>query len=82
MADEVNQFAFEGGDTEPETAKVIKARNEALQALKDKNTETQQKAVEAQQEAYANQIQAEREVAIDMPDLTTGAPVQDPKPEE
>lgn len=76
--DEVNQYAFEGGDTEPGTAAEIKKRNEALQTLTDKQNEVQAKAAEAVQEAYDNQIAAEREVAESMNALVTGDPVVTP----
>ena len=61
MADEVNQYAFEGGDTEEETKAEIQKRNEALQTLADKNREVMEKVAEAQQEAYDNAVEAERE---------------------
>ena len=35
MADEVNQFAHDGGDTAPGTREQIKARNEAHDALSE-----------------------------------------------
>ncbi|HET9666959.1 MAG TPA: hypothetical protein VFP09_09395 [Desertimonas sp.] len=74
--DEVTQYAFEGGDTEAETAKEIKRRNEALQTLSDKNREVQQKAADAQQEAYENAVAAERETFESVGQVAlTGQPV-------
>lgn len=78
MADEVNQFAFEGGDTEAATAAEIKRRNEALQDLTAKQNEVAATLAEANQTAYDNQIAAEREVAESTNALVTGEPVITP----
>lgn len=83
MADEVNQYAAEGGDTEPETAKAIKARNEALQAHKDELADIAQTVVEAQVAAQESVAKAEAALAETNFDLTTGTPVgaaEPPKP--
>jgi hypothetical protein len=73
--EDANEKAFEGGDTEPETAKIIHQRNQALQTLSDKVQESQQKAAEAQQEAYDAAKEAEAATAEEDYDLITGAPV-------
>ena len=75
MADEVNQYAFEGGDTEKETAAEIRKRNEALQTLAEKNRETMQKAADARQEAYDDSIKTERDTMEQHGEALTGAPV-------
>jgi hypothetical protein len=76
MADEVNQYAFEGGDTEEATAAEIKKRNEALQSLAEKNTETQATLKEAEQKAYDDAVAAERETFESVGQVAlTGQPV-------
>jgi vacuolar-type H+-ATPase subunit I/STV1 len=73
--DEVTQYANEGGDTEAETAKVIKERNAAMQELADKQADIAKKRAEAEQEAYDAQIEAEKAVADSSNALVTGEPV-------
>lgn len=79
--DEVNQYAFEGGDTEAATKAEIGKRNQALQTLADKNRDVMQTLAEAEQEAYDNAIAAEREAAEATPALTSGQPVITPPDE-
>lgn len=81
MADEVNQYAFDGGDTEPETASIIKERNTALQDLSDKYRDVHQKVQEARQEGYDAAVEAENKVYEDKPELVSGEPVATPPPE-
>jgi hypothetical protein len=78
MADEVNQKAFDGGDTEPGTAAVIKARNEALQGYNDKLRDVGQQIQAATDEGYQAGLEAEQATADDNFDLITGAPVVTP----
>lgn len=80
--DEVNTYAFEGGDTEESTKAEIAKRNQALQKLSEKNQETQQKAAEAQQQAYEDAVTAEREALEENPALRTGNPVGAPELDE
>src|SRR5262245_56349304 len=78
MADEVNQFAFDGGDTEKETGAIIKARNEALQGYNDKLKDVGQQIQTATDEGYQAALEAEQATADDNFDLITGAPVVTP----
>ena len=81
MGDEVNQFAFEGGDTEESTKAEIHRRNTALQELKEKQDAVGEKLAEAQQEHYDNQVAAERETFESVGQVAlTGQPVGAPDP--
>ena len=80
MADEVNQYAFEGGDTEAETAAEIKKRNEALQTYSDKNNELFTEIGDKQNEVYAAAVEAEKQVAESTNALVTGEPVGGAEP--
>jgi len=61
MADEVNTYANEGGDTEAETAAEIKARNAKLQELNDKTRAASETAAAALEEAHQAHLDAEAE---------------------
>jgi len=78
MADEVNQHAFDGGDTSPETKKEIQARNEALQSHVDDVRKISEKLEKAKQEAYDSAVEAEKKVATSTQALVTGAAVGEP----
>ena len=68
--DEVNEYAKAGGDTEPETAAAIKARNDALEAYNEKVGEVEKKLADAKQEAQEAHAQLEADLAEQTPELT------------
>jgi len=77
--EDANEKAFQGGDTEPETAKLIQARNEALQGLHDQQTEAGKARQEAHDAALQSALDAEEAVNTsysqpEEPNLS-GAPV-------
>lgn len=73
--EDANVKAFEGGDTEPETAKIIHQRNQALEEHKDKLVAAGQKMEEARQDMLDAHDEAEAQAWEEgEPDLT-GAPV-------
>lgn len=76
MADEVNQYAFEGGDTEPETAKLIAARNAKIQELHDASIEANKTIAETAQKVYETHLATTEEImgdAYSEPNLTGAA---------
>lgn len=66
MADEVNTFAFEGGDTAEGTKEQIQQRNESLQKYVDKSNEISKKLDEAKREAYDAAMEAEQQAHEDL----------------
>jgi len=75
MADEVNQFAHEGGDTEPETAAAIKARNEASDAMAEETRKHNEALAAARQEHADKMAELEAKAMEETPEILTGAPV-------
>lgn len=73
--DEVLEYANKGGDTEPETAKLIEARNKALQDLADKQREAGKARDDAHQAALQDALDAEAAVAGSEEPNLSGAPV-------
>jgi hypothetical protein len=78
MADEVNQAAFEGGDTAPGTKEQIHERNKAMQEYVDTTNEIAKDKAKSDAEAYDAAIKAEAAVAESTQALVTGAPVGAP----
>jgi hypothetical protein len=75
-AEDANAYAFEGGDTEPETAKEIKARNDAVQQLHEQQIEHAKQREEQRQEALDHAAKAEEAVFADTPELIGAASVE------
>lgn len=61
--EDANEKAFQGGDTEPDTAKEIQTRNEAIQDLTDKQRAAAVAAAEAHQQQIQDGLDAEQAVA-------------------
>jgi len=62
MADEVNQAAFDGGDTSPATKDEIKAKNEAVQKYHDAQVAIAETKAQAHQDALDAAAEAEATV--------------------
>lgn len=75
MADEVNQKAFDGGDTAPHVAEEIKRRNEAGQAYVDAQRAADEKLQEAQQDARDAALELEEQVKSENPFLGSGSAI-------